>query len=268
MTTHIYALCDPQSKWVRYVGKTVLEPTSRLRQHLGEKRNNGHLRNWIAKLKREGSQPTQEVIEVVVGEDWADHERNQIAFHRWLGCDLLNMTDGGEGTPGHVTSRETRQKMSESLKGHPGAWCGKRHSAETRKKMSDSQMGRVGAWRGKHLSVEHRKKLSDATRGRLHGPLSSEQRKKISDAQRGRKHSEETKKKMSESHKGKPKPPGFGLGRKFSQGTLKKLSDANKGSRNPRFGKPGTMLGKHHSDEARRKMREPRERGRAMQATT
>ena len=46
---------------------------------------------------------------------------------------LRNMTDGGEGASGRKASQETREKMSNSLKGKNK---GKKHSDKTRKKMS------------------------------------------------------------------------------------------------------------------------------------
>ena len=41
-----------------------------------------------------------------------------------------------------VCSEETRQKMSDSLKGHKGYWEGKTHSEETKKKISESMKGK------------------------------------------------------------------------------------------------------------------------------
>ena len=48
------------------------------------------------------------------------------------------------------------------------------------------------------------------------------------------------------------------LGKHHSEETRKKISEANKGENNPRFGKPSTFKGKHHSAETRNKMSESR----------
>lgn len=45
-------------------------------------------------------------------------------------------------------------------------------------------------------------------------------------------------------------------GYKMSEEGRKNISESKKGEKNPRYGKPGTMLGKCHSDEARKKMSE------------
>lgn len=70
-------------------------------------------------------------------------------------------------------------------------------------------------------------------------------------------HSEETKKKISESEKGKP---GWNKGLHLTEEHKKNISKSNKGKlageKSPMYGKPGTMLGKHHSYETRKKMSE------------
>jgi group I intron endonuclease len=43
-------------------------------------------------------------------------------------------------------------------------------------------------------------------------------------------------------------------GKTFSEAAKQKLSESKVGERNPRYGKPGTMLGKTHSDEAKNKI--------------
>ena len=40
--------------------------------------------------------------------------------------------------------------------------------------------------------------------------------------------------------------------------TLKRMSEANKGEKNPRYGKQGTFLGKHHTQETKIKLSEAR----------
>ena len=61
----------------------------------------------------------------------------------------------------------------------------------------------------------------------------------------GKQHSEESKKKMSESHKGKP---SHRKGEQLSEETKKKISEANKGKTPPNKGKP-------MSEEEKKKLR-------------
>lgn len=112
---------------------------------------------------------------------------------------LVNQTDGGEGTIN--ISEETRKKLiptqeiidkrRETRKGYRHskktrykiglAHKGKHVSEETKKRLSESHLGQRGFWKGKKLSDEHRKKLSKSHEGKPH-PHSEETRKKLSES--------------------------------------------------------------------------------------
>ena len=89
------------------------------------------------------------------------------------------------------------------LTGENNPRYGKKHSPETKKKISESQMGEKGNNYGKTLSAETKKKMSEVRKGKKRKPFSAEWKKNISEAKTGVKHSDETRKKMSESQKGK-----------------------------------------------------------------
>jgi len=96
----------------------------------------------------------------------------------------------------------------------------------TRKEASKSEILLIKSLQ----SLSHQNGYNVDLGGHLAGKHSAQTRKKIGDAKRGTKHSEETKRLMSKSQKGKPKPKGFGLkisaallGRKFSKETKRKL---------------------------------------------
>lgn len=57
------------------------------------------------------------------------------------GC-LVNMTSGGDGTPGIKRSQQYILKLSERQKGEKAHMFGKKHSEETIRKMSDSKKGK------------------------------------------------------------------------------------------------------------------------------
>ena len=81
---------------------------------------------------------------------------------------------------------------------------------------------------------ETRKKLSESLKGKT---LSEEARKKISESLKGKQFSEETRRKLSDANKGKT----------LSEEARKKISEARKGKSAPNKGKP-------MSEEARKKM--------------
>jgi len=124
------------------------------------------------------------------------------------------------GKPGSFTGRhhteETKKKIGDSLRGIP-------RSEETIEKMrrprphlrgkNNHRYGKPGTFTGKHHTEEAKKKIGGANRGEKSSnygkpawnrgiPWSDEVKKKQSEVKKGKKASEETKKKMSESHKG------------------------------------------------------------------
>jgi len=68
-------------------------------------------------------------------------------------------------------------------------------------------------------SEETRKKMSESKKGKKRRPFTEEHKRKISESKKGKKLSEECKRKISESKKG----------RKFSEEVKEKISDAHKG---------------------------------------
>jgi hypothetical protein len=86
---------------------------------------------------------------------------------------LVNMTDGGEGSTGYKHSEETIKKMIQVKKGNKHT-LGHKHSEEHKRKNSESHKG---------------KKFSEETK------------LKMTETRKGKKFSEETKKKISETRK-------------------------------------------------------------------
>ena len=135
----------------------------------------------------------------------------------------------------YIRTKQISEKTRERIR---IASTGRHHSEETRKKISESH-------KGKPVSEETRKKLSLALRGEknpnfgktgegtpMFGKTHSEEtRKKISESNKHKIISEETRKKISESHKGKI----------VSEKTREKLRI--------------TSSGKHHSEKTKEKIR-------------
>jgi len=129
---------------------------------------------------------------------------------------LCNLTDGGEGPSGCIHTEESRRINSESKKGlntYP-------RSEEHKRKLSEVNMG-------KKLSLETRKKMSESRKGKKFGPRSEQTKINMSNAHKNSakryssKHSEETKRKISEAHKGK----------KHSEERRRKNSEAQMGKK-------------------------------------
>lgn len=128
-------------------------------------------------------------------------------------------------------SEETKQKISEALKG--------RHfSEEHKRKMSEYMTGRT-------LSEETKRKISEYVTGRTH---SEETNRKISETLKGHTVSEETKRKISRANK-RRLPWHAGKTDVYSEETRNKMSKAKKGEVHPNYGK-------HHSEKTKRKISE------------
>jgi len=117
-TTFIYCLRDPRTDAVRYVGKAN-DPLHRSRMHPVKAREGGgcHRATWLRELDRLGLRPILCILEECERTGWQDRERWWIAHYRALGCDLVNTTDGGDGSEGHRPSQATRAKLSASQTG-------------------------------------------------------------------------------------------------------------------------------------------------------
>lgn len=96
-----------------------------------------------------------------------------------------------ESNKGHKFSEETKIKMSKNRKGKrigkENSFYGKHHSEETRMRISESNKGEKNHNYGKHFSEEHKRKISKSNKGKRKGILLSEEtKKKLSDVHKGR----------------------------------------------------------------------------------
>jgi len=133
----------------------------------------------------------------------------------------MSENHGGGPKKGHFVSKETRSRISQSNKGriawNKGVKGVVKMSEESRNKVSETLKGHL-------TSQETRDKISQSKKGKKH---SEESKKKMSLAQTGKRRSEETKREMSLARKGKPNIKN--KGRKHSLETKIKISLKNKG---------------------------------------
>lgn len=189
----IYFLCDPDTGYIRYVGKStsgIERAYSHAYPSILKREAHTHKARWIQKLKRERKFYK---IYLIKGDfkshlelKW--HERFYIAYLRLLGCDLLNVTSGGDG-----------EIWTERLKPRPPI------SEETREKMRLASLGQKRA-------LGHKK--------------SEESKAKSRERMLGKVHSEETKAKMRQAHA----EHNVWLGRKHTPEAIEKQREAHKGN--------------------------------------
>lgn len=142
-TTYIYGLTDPRTNELRYVGKTVLKPERRLQLHISfakDESKTSRSYRWFRSLTRENVKPEIFVIQEIppLG-DWTEAEQFWIAYYRFIGCRLCNVTDGGEGHSGFVPTADTIAK----IKAH-------RQSDEHRERVSKQT---TELWRAKRSEI-------------------------------------------------------------------------------------------------------------------
>ena len=142
MPNTIYALIDPRTDKVRYIGKTQYDVGFRLQQHLARASNakfKSHKNNWLRQLLALNLTPRVEILDVLDDHmDWQSTERQYIEDGHLQGWPLTNSTNGGDGWSGH-------------------------HTEETKRKMSVTHQG-------KPLSAEHRGKIAEGNKGREYSP--------------------------------------------------------------------------------------------------
>lgn len=90
----IYALCDPDTGDVRYIGKSN-NPKRRYSQHLSF--NRGYpVSEWIQNLKKKSKKPVMKILASAIGgEAWKDLEPLLIKQYIEDGAMLLNVSSGG-----------------------------------------------------------------------------------------------------------------------------------------------------------------------------
>lgn len=167
-----------------YIGKTTKTLKMRIAGHISNNRNY-YIDNAIKKHAIEAFDVSI-VEECSTLDKLNEREKYWIKFYDCKYPNGYNCTDGGEGTPGYVPTTELRALWSTIR-------TGRRHSDKTRQKMSDSH-------KGHSVSNETRIKISERTTGKV---VSSESRLKMSKSHTGVPLSETHKAHLSATAKNK-----------------------------------------------------------------
>jgi hypothetical protein len=184
--TFIYWLYDTRTGIPFYCGKTVIKLEYRLNNHFSNSLRYP-TRPVSARLFEYGEGNVRiDLIETVpIGEDWAARERHWIAELRRINPSCANVSNGGDGAPGHVKSQATKELMRDKM-------LGRTFAPETLAKMSARMRG-TQIRKGKKLSPEQSAKMSAARMGKKRGPQSAEHRAAIGASQIGKIVTEETR---------------------------------------------------------------------------
>lgn len=241
-TVHtIYGLYDPEdaAQEIRYVGYTHFSPEQRIIDHVAgaKKRADTHKKKWIRKLLRKGLRPAYRVLEITTARNWKQRETYWIKALREQGCRLTNSTAGGEGlvNPSKDVRARISAKISVELQGNQYR-KGKPHTIESSSKISEGLK--------KSRKFQRAMRARRGKPGHSQGPIA---RAKIAIANTGRSRPDYTAllKKNAEENKG-----SFWV----NDGTNNRLM--RPGERVPRGFKRGRlMIGRPHTEEAKRKMR-------------
>ena len=174
MVTYIYALIDPITNNIKYIGKSN-SPETRIRVHIHNakfnKVSNVHLCRWINLLLNQGLEPELKIIEETTFEIWREREIYWIDFYQNK-FKLCNKHEGGleppnmigfkwseENMKNHV-SNKTRGKPQwvdrpHPLLGKPHPARGQTRSGETKQKIKEARL-RTNGMKGVKLSPERK----------------------------------------------------------------------------------------------------------------
>jgi len=164
---YIYALVEPVTEEIRYIGKTT-NPKRRLIRHLSDARiNDSYKDKWLRKLKNQGLKPTLEILDEVPHDEWVFWEKHWISLCKSWGLKLTNGNSGGigGGASGYKWSEESKLKLSESKKGKAPVWWnpGQIRTEEHKENLSKANKGRISPNKNKTYTEEHKSKLRDAS---------------------------------------------------------------------------------------------------------
>lgn len=114
----VYGIIDPRDGFLKYVGKTIHGKT-RFREHLSTGRLTGTTKKkcWLKKLLKLGFSPQFLILEEAAPADLPELEVFYISYLRSIGSPLLNMTTGGEGTPGRKLSQKNKDNLRKRMTG-------------------------------------------------------------------------------------------------------------------------------------------------------
>lgn len=181
-------------KYTSPSGKSYIGQTKDLKQRIEKHKSSSECRAFSLAIKKYGLENFHlSILDENLSIDMANElEEFYINEYRTLHPFGYNLHSGGLN---HICSEETKQKLSEAIRGVNHPMFGKKRSEESRKKISNAKKGiKTG-----RQTEEHRKNISISNKGRKH---SEEAKEKM----RNHRHSDETKNKLSLTKQGENNP--------------------------------------------------------------
>jgi hypothetical protein len=169
---YIYLIDYNYNNWY-YIGKTSSSIEERFNSHKCACRKNKTKNHKVwNKSANEGNQPEIILLEETNNETELNKlEKWYIAYFKSIGVKLTNLTDGGDGLSGHIFSTEHKNKISENRKGK--YTITQEHinilkMANTRPRSEEFKARRKEIRTGAKWSEEVKKKISESNKGKHH----------------------------------------------------------------------------------------------------
>lgn len=176
--TSIYWLYDTRTGIPFYCGKTIQKIEYRLTAHQVDAKRHPTRPVYAYILKCGDNIRIEWKATVPVGGDWVAAEQWWVAELRRINPKCVNVSNGGDGAPGHIKSDATKALMRIKM-------TGRTFGPETIAKMSQRMKGTT-IRKGKKLSPEASAAHSARQLGKKRGPQSPEHRAAIGAGQVGK----------------------------------------------------------------------------------
>jgi len=163
----IYSLIDPINNNIRYIGKTITPLNERLKVHINQSKKAikpTHKEAWIKSLILKGERPIIKLIEEVEIEKWVEREIYWIKHYP----KLTNISIGGDG--GNLGGKHTNENLkrlsinAKNIKGFYKSGLGRKWTEEQKEKRRLKPAWNKGL-KGKKASNETKLKMSNSHKG-------------------------------------------------------------------------------------------------------